>query len=187
MSFRISREDLYAETEQVLDAVTDPKYIAKMQKFTSLKGDEKIQFAMANLNPEALNTEGVVLPNAFRISSRVFEGEPRYTAESYDLGASSDILGGIAKSRPELINIGTFRSPNLANALEKLRDMTGPDFGKHPETIPDWVPEIPAVIGGPGSLDIPRQFPEELGPTLDAWGCACGGAATACGGAGGGS
>jgi hypothetical protein len=105
-------------TNEMIDAISHPAYVAAMNTMKITPMDERLSVASKILTPAALKAKGVPLPEGMRISSRYFEPGNPIVIKIDELGAR------IARS--------------------------------------------------------------DVGPVA-AWGCACGGAATVCGGAGGGS
>ena len=168
----LSREHLVKETEAVLDAIANPVFIAKMQEFRERRGGERIEFARKEMNPKQLQSDGVKLPAGMRVSTRTFEeypsdgrGNPLYV----DAGKGREVIGLIQNQRPELMEKLKLADPEI---YKEILPFVGP------KVDPDF--EVPVL---PGFFD-----PDS--PDFDphgAWGCACGGAATICGGAGGGS
>jgi hypothetical protein len=104
-------------TDEMIEAISHPAYVAAMNTMKKTPMDQRLSVASKILTPDALKAKGVPLPDGMRISSRYFE-----------------------PGNPVVINID----------------------------------ELGARIAGP-----------DVGP-MGAWACACGGAATVCGGAGGG-
>lgn len=77
MPFELSRDALVAETEGVLDAITNPTFVEARRSFRASSGEARVNFAAENLTPNTLAARGVTLPQGMRISSRTFEeGDP---------------------------------------------------------------------------------------------------------------
>ena len=159
MPFELSKEALISETEGVLDAITHPAFVEEMQRFRSISGDERIRFAEKHLVPTALADRGVPLPDEMRVSSRVFEeGDPG--GQGYvDYQEGKRIIALIREKRPDLLETLRSNNPKIWEDLQLVESYTGPGFVD---------PADPSLVA------------------VGACGCACGGAATVCGGAGGG-
>ena len=206
MTPNISRESLKEETDKVLEAITSPHFIKQMPEFRKLKGEERVLFAQKNMTPSALEANGVPISQDMRVSSRTFEED--FNEDIYvDYDKASRIIQGLQKTRPELLEKLKKEHPEIYSELGIESEQPN-FFAARMTGIGPAVLGTGGAIGGPrlggGGIRGPRTGP--LGPggiptrpgrgpfvpgepsdPLAAWACACGGAATACGGAGGGS
>ena len=159
MPFELSREALMSETEEVLNAITHPTFVEEMRRFRSKSGNDRIRFAEEHLVPTALADGGVPLPDEMRVSSRVFEEGDPGSQEYVDYQEGKRIIELIREKRPDLLEILRSNNPNIWEDLQLVESYTRPEFVD---------PADPSLV------------------KAGAWACACGGAATVCGGAGGG-
>ena len=158
MPYELTREALESETRGVLAAITHPKFIERMQRFRAKSGDDRIDYAEENLIPRVLIDQGVPLPDNMRVSSRVFEEVLPIPPEYADYPEGERIIELVRNYQPKL--------------LKQLR-----------ETNPIIWEDLQSVINLPNEhTTLTDTSPNPSG----ACGCACGGAATVCGGAGGG-
>lgn len=183
---KLERDSLFQETEKVLNAITSDTFLEKMKTFRSTKGEEREEFAKSNLTTNSLINEGVDLPQDMRVSSRTFEeGDPRITTYvDYEEGLR--VMNVLATNRPDLLE--TLRTNN-PDVFDGLKPYLPPSLGGNGPIINPGNPDNPRF---PNIPDFPKPdtpdfpFPDDFDPA-GAWACACGGAATVCGGAGGGS
>jgi hypothetical protein len=201
MGFSLTKEYLHSETEKVLDAILQPQFVYALQTFRSTSGENRLQYARSHLTPGALRDAGLSIPDTLRVSARTFEyedGPAGYVDDEQGLM----LVDALRVSRPDLLENLRDNHPVL---FEDLRRYAAPDNPRFPDRIfpppydpgqpwdPEGSPLDPFRDGGPVLPLPPRRppwLPGDPGNPIDPvaiWGCACGGAATACAGAGGGS
>jgi hypothetical protein len=187
----LTRQQLKAETDAVLDAITHPVFVERMQEFRATPIDQRYEMAGTKMTPDVLSAQGVPMPADMRVSSRVFEEGKDGNRESVNIEEGRRIINLIHNAHPEKLEGLKSDYPDLYG---DLANVLGGD-PKLPGVLPDgykWtpMPRIPPLIdpGSPGYKPPPRpKWGEGLDPRqAGKWACACGGAATACGGAGGG-
>ena len=174
MSYILEKEALFAETEEVLNAVASPEFLDTMIAFKAKKGSERSVFAMQYMTPDELVKKGVPLPDKMRVSSRMFE-EDNGEADFLDVAAAQTIVANLKNNRPDLWSVLEADHGDLATALTQVQYM---DIA--PWDTPLGVPIETIMDAEAGALGI------DIDPYA-AWACGCGGAATACAGAGGGT
>ncbi len=176
MSYTIDPEALKSETDEVLDALTSSVFIDKMVEFKAKKGVERSLFAMSNMTPSQLRKAGAEIPDHMRVSSRMFEDDSS-TIDFIDYEYGKEIVQKLKVKRPDLWEKLEVNHPSLVTPLIELEKYTLPD-----EDTPLGIPldETGKPLIDANSDDLPFD-------PYAAWACGCGGAATACAGAGGGS
>jgi hypothetical protein len=193
MDFELSRDFLFNETDRVLRSLTDPEFMRTMQQFRALPGDDRTTFAQQNLTPTSLKDRGVALPDDMRVSSRTFEDE-RLASQPVDVEGGMNILRNIQANRPQLLDSLSNNHPQLFNEVMAFAGNHG-GLGGGGLGGGGGLPAGGGLGGGhpaadpaPGR-DVPgRDVNVQPGSNPDGVsGCACGGAATVCGGAGAGS
>ncbi|WP_156429859.1 hypothetical protein [Burkholderia sp. FL-7-2-10-S1-D7] len=176
----LTREALQKETDAVLDAITHPAFLEQMQSFRATPIEDRYEMAAVNLTPDALKSLGVPMPPEMRVSSRVFEEGEYGNRASVDIEQGRRIISLLAKNRPDALPSLKDNYPDL---YLDLANILGGDGKEIQIEMPDkWSP-MPRQLGIPqNDLGVKKNIDPEAGK----WACACGGAATACGGAGGG-
>ncbi len=164
----LTRESLQLETEKVMNAITDPVFLSQMQKFRATPVEKRFEMASLEMTPDALRAMGASIPQDLRVSSRTFEEGPLKNWPSVDMEEGKRILDLIAEKRPELLDGLRIKYPDIYDDIEPIRK---------------WPRDTP--------FPLPKPLDPEIGIGDDPynagkWACACGGAATVCGGAGGG-
>lgn len=169
MVYQLSREALFQETEDVLDAITHPAFIESMQKFRAQQNQARISFAETNLSISSLADRGVKFPAKMRISSRIFEGSKPTEADYVDVDRGLVIANKINAQDSLVKKLSDSHPAILEDLNEFVSAKTAPAVAPHqPNDLAKKEETEPVQLAGP-------------------WACACGGAATACGGAGGGT
>ena len=170
----LTRELLEKETDRVIDAITSPVFLNQMQKFRATPVNDRFAMAAEKMTPSALRTLGAPVPEDMRVSSRIFEEGTHKNWPSVDMVEGQRILKLIQNKRPELLDALRINHPDIYEDIEPIRTMqTGAAFLPPRELYP----------ANPGNGIVENDY---VGPPGYS-GCACGGAATVCAGAGGGS
>ena len=174
-----------------MQSLSSSLFLDDMVNFKGSEGAERLSYATSKMTPNNLSKRGLEMPSGMRVSSRAFEepGHDKYfdISRGYHLGkkllSTDSLSNNLRNSSPEI--------------YRELRDFVGKYSPDSPFINPIGPDGNPIVIGPDGNpLPIgPCGFP--LGPDgkpifdprkgASACGCACGGAATVCGGAGGGA
>lgn len=214
MTYEINREALFKETEDILDALTNPVFINTLQDFRATPIKDRFDFAEKNMTPKILKSKGVALPDEVRVSSRTFEEGDSKIPLFVDYAEGKRILDLITENEPDLIEALKTNNADVYEKFIGINDL--PDELINPNTnFPNEIPELIPNNGIPDGTFTPNLNPsgrtpidpdnpeapfDPLGTSpIDpndpnapfnpyaTWACACGGAATACAGAGGGT
>lgn len=191
MNFRTDREFLEEQTESVLRSLSSDLFLEDMVAFKGVEGLDRLKYATSNMTPNKLVKRGLEMPSGMRVSSRAFEepGQDKYfdISRGYHIGKKLLETNELARDLRE-------NSPEI---YRELRDFIGKYSPDSPFITPIDPDGNPIVLGpngeplpiGPDGIPIGPNGLPYIDPRngASACGCACGGAATVCGGAGGGA
>jgi hypothetical protein len=186
----IDVQALKKHTDELIDAISSPAFVAAMHAMKATPPNQRLAFAAANLTPTILESQGVRFPAGMRITSRYFEPGVPQAVETTDAG-------------PRLVPYspppgGGFPGGGLPGGGLPGGGLPGgglpggglPGGGLPGGGLPGGGLPGGGLPGGglPGG-GLPGGGLPGGGPpgATGAWACACGGAGTVCGGAGGGS
>ncbi|MFM0140603.1 hypothetical protein [Caballeronia grimmiae] len=178
----LTRESLQKETDAVLDAITHPAFLERMQSFRATPLEERYAMAASNLTPEALKSAGVPMPPDMRVSSRVFEEGEGGNRASVDVEQGRKIISLIDANRPDALAQLKANHPDLFLDLANVLGGDAQHIKIQAPGNPDTWKPMPRKWGGVNPKDL--VVAKKIDPQFGKWACACGGAATACGGAG---
>lgn len=168
---RFSADSLRAQTEKIIDLVTQDAFAERVSAVINAPKDEQLNLAAATLTPDALREAGINIDEMTRISSRYFEEGAN---ESYNLGS------GIADAMP-ITFPGAIGNPEFGPIIEKYT-FPNPDNPFPAPHNPFPAPHNPFPI--PANPDL---APKISIPGSNAWSaCVCIGAG-GCVGVGGGT
>ena len=154
-SEHLDAAQLRAQTDQMIDALTDPRYIEAVRAVRSSPDESRLAEAAKNLSPDALRELGVPIPAGMRISSRYFEPDLPGEVELGDVDEGSGIAGSLNKAAPGLLDRLRREEPELfKNLTIPTSDPGGIKFAaKHCACGGAPVPRVPfnpVVCGGTG-------------------------------------
>lgn len=154
-SEHIDAAALREQTDRMIDALTDPRYIEAVRAVRNSPDDSRIAEAAKNLSPDALRELGVPIPAGMRISSRYFEPDLPGEIELGDVvGSGSGMAGSLDKAAPGLLDRLRVEEPELFKTLTiPTSDPDSTKFAvKHCACGGTPVPVMfnPVVCGGTG-------------------------------------
>lgn len=125
----VSDEDkvrLRNETQAIIDALTDPAYVAALRAVKEAPTEKRLLEATKRLTPDALRQAGVKLPEGMRISSRYFEKDLPRPLELGDLpDGKPNPLAKLITSNPGLLDDLRANNPTALTAFSDNNGTTG--------------------------------------------------------------
>lgn len=111
-------ERLQRETQELIEALTAPAYVAALRAVKDAPESERLLEASKRLTPDALRAQGVPLPEGMRISSRYFEKGYPEPLEFGDLpDGRPNPLTALSELDPGLLDKMRSGKPQLLNQL----------------------------------------------------------------------
>lgn len=119
----LNREALIERSNEVLQAVTSPEFLAQLEAVRAVPVEHRLAEAARRLTPDAMRRAGVRLPEGIRISSRYFEEGQNFNIELGDIPRRISVVPAIMEIDPDF--------------LDKLR-VARPDVFTHIVTEPPF-------------------------------------------------
>jgi hypothetical protein len=115
---RLDPEQLRRETGRMIDALTDPRYVAAVRAVRAAPDDERLAEATRQLSSEGLRKLGVPIPEGMRLSSRYFEpGLPGEIELGDSPAGERNMISTLNEAAPGLLDRLRVNEPDLFKAL----------------------------------------------------------------------
>jgi hypothetical protein len=120
----IDPKALRNETDRMIDAITDPRYVEAVRAVRRAPDDERLAEATRQLSPDGLRRQGVPIPEGMRLSSRYFEPGLPSEVELGDVEPTGNVVNTLNEVAPGLLNRLRVEQPGLFIRLAESDDPT---------------------------------------------------------------
>ena len=121
---------LRKETQEIIDALTSPAYVAALRAVKAAPESKRLLEASKRLTPDALRKQGVAVPEGMRISSRYFEkGFPQPIEFGDRADGKPNPVAALNESNPGLLDEMRSNNPELFKVIAS--DETPPPSGNN--------------------------------------------------------
>ncbi|MFE4023241.1 hypothetical protein ACFXPZ_38590 [Streptomyces sp. NPDC059101] len=108
-------------TDEVIAAITSPEFVAAMRAVSETPADQRLLEGSRRLTPDALRSQGVSLPEGFRISSRYFDATlPKPVEFGDEPGRAFNPVNALNEREPGMLDRLRTTDPGLFRQLTEL-------------------------------------------------------------------